>query len=132
MSLTSKQEKFAQCVADGMSQADAYRASYNCAKSKPESVQQLASRLMADVKVSSRVEELRKALAEKKLWERADSVKWLKKALQLAAQRKKPTEMVSSIRELNSMHGFNTPDIIIQDHRPSFNFYGFEPDETPA
>jgi len=28
--LTPKQEKFAQCVAEGMSQADAYRSSYNC------------------------------------------------------------------------------------------------------
>jgi len=31
MNLTPKQEKFAQCVADGMTQADAYRVAYDCA-----------------------------------------------------------------------------------------------------
>ena len=40
VNLTPKQEKFAQCVADGMTQADAYRAAYDCAPStKAESIQ---------------------------------------------------------------------------------------------
>lgn len=43
MSLTPKQEKFAQEVASGKSQADAYLAAFNCAKSKPETVIQSAS-----------------------------------------------------------------------------------------
>lgn len=60
MALTPKQEKFAQCVVEGMSQADAYRAAYNCKPTaKPESIQQLACRLMDNVKVRSRVEELK-------------------------------------------------------------------------
>lgn len=36
MALTPKQEKFAQLVADGMSQSDAYREAYN-SKAKPDS-----------------------------------------------------------------------------------------------
>lgn len=63
--LTPKREKFAQAVASGKSQAEAYRAAFNVAKSTPKSVQELASRLMADVKVRSRVEELRAPIAEK-------------------------------------------------------------------
>ena len=59
MSLTPKQEAFAQNVASGMTQADAYRGSYNAEKMKPESVQVNASKLMADAKVRLRVEELR-------------------------------------------------------------------------
>lgn len=58
--LTSKQEAFAQAVASGKTQADAYRAAFNATKMKAETVQQEASRLMADRKVSARVAELRK------------------------------------------------------------------------
>lgn len=58
MSLTPKQEKFAQEVASGKSQADAYRAAFNCARSKPQTVIENASRLMADSNVSARVREL--------------------------------------------------------------------------
>ena len=55
--LTPKQEKFAQCVVSGMSQADAYRAAYN-SKAKPEVVHVKASELMADGKIAVRVREL--------------------------------------------------------------------------
>lgn len=66
MKLTPKQEKFAQEVAKGKTQADAYRASFAVRpNTKPESVQQSASKLMADPKVSSRVEELRERVAAK-------------------------------------------------------------------
>lgn len=65
MSLTPKQEKFAQEVASGKSQADAYRAAFNCANSKPETVIQSASRLMADPNISARVGQLKAQLSEK-------------------------------------------------------------------
>lgn len=61
MSLTPKREAFAQAVASGMTQADAYRQAFGVKPgTKPESVQQSASRLMADLKVASRVDEIRK------------------------------------------------------------------------
>lgn len=60
MALTPKQEKFAQGVAEGKTQADAYRAAYNVRPTtKPETVVQAASRIMSDSNVSARVEELR-------------------------------------------------------------------------
>ena len=65
MSITPKQEKFAQEVASGKSQADAYRAAFNCAKSKPETVQANASRLMANSTVAARVSELRGMIADR-------------------------------------------------------------------
>ena len=63
MAITSQQEKFAQAVASGMNQSDAYRSAYKVREStKPESVNQNASRLMADINISSRVDELRKPI----------------------------------------------------------------------
>lgn len=64
MSLTPKQEAFAQAVATGKTQADAYRLAFNATKMKAATIQQSASRLMADRKVSARVEELRKPVVE--------------------------------------------------------------------
>lgn len=59
MSLTGPQEMFAAGVAQGLSQAEAYRKAYPAsAKWKEESVWQRASKLAADVKVQSRVQEL--------------------------------------------------------------------------
>lgn len=105
MTLTPKQEKFSQCVADGMTQADAYRAAYSAGAMKPETVQQTASRLMNDRKVSARVTELRRKLEEKGLWTREQSVEVLRDIAQTA----KPGERVSAVKELNAMHGFNEP-----------------------
>ena len=46
-----------------MNQSDAYRSAYKVREStKPESVNQNASRLMADINISSRVDELRKPI----------------------------------------------------------------------
>lgn len=65
MKLTPKQEDFAQAVASGKTQSDAYRSAYGAEKTKAASVQQSASRVMANVKVSSRVAELREPAVKK-------------------------------------------------------------------
>ena len=103
MSLTPKQEKFAHCIADGMTQADAYRTAFDAGKMKAETIQQAASRLMANSKVSARVQELRGKLATKALWTREMSVK----ALVQAYKEGRPSEKVSAVKELNAMHGYN-------------------------
>ena len=66
MALTPKQEAFAQAIVTGVNQSDAYRAAYKVRpKTKPESVNQNASRIMANVNVMSRVAELRLPVAKK-------------------------------------------------------------------
>ena len=65
MSLTPKQERFAQEVASGKTQADAYRAAFNCAKSKPNTIHRKASELMGDGKIAARVKELQGAIAKR-------------------------------------------------------------------
>lgn len=57
--LTLKQEKFCQEILKGSTASDAYRAVYNCEKSKPESIWRLATGLTQNVKVASRIEELK-------------------------------------------------------------------------
>lgn len=63
MLLTPKQETFAQKIVEGMSQADAYRAAYSCARMSDKTIWENASRLMADSKVKARVQELRDKVA---------------------------------------------------------------------
>jgi phage terminase small subunit len=62
---SSQQEKFAQSVASGLNLSDAYRASYKVGKTKPETVNENASRLMASSKVAARVKEIQAIGAEK-------------------------------------------------------------------
>lgn len=80
--LTPKQEKFAQCVASGMNQSDAYRAAYSVRPTtKPETVNEQGSRIMAARKVSARIEELRQPIVEKMqltLKEHLDALKTLR------------------------------------------------------
>jgi phage terminase small subunit len=62
--LTPKQEAFAQAVATGKTQADAYRHAFNASKMKAQTIQSKACLLMADGKVRARVAELRKPVVE--------------------------------------------------------------------
>jgi phage terminase small subunit len=103
--LTAQQEKFCQCIADGMTQADAYRASYKVGNLSPANLYAEASKLAKHPKVAPRLAELQGALQEKALWTREDSVQ----ALSEIARDGRPVERVADVKELNSMHGFNAP-----------------------
>lgn len=106
MALTSKQEAFCQCVANGMTQSDAYRSAYDVSPdTKPESVHEQASALLADLKVASRVKELRDLLVMADLWSREQSVKALKGIAE--GNESKAGEVTAAVKELNSMYGFN-------------------------
>ena len=110
MSITPKQEKFAQCVADGMTQADAYRTAYDVSpESKPETIWARASELMADSKVSGRVAQIRATLAEKALWTREMSVKALVESYKVGRGKNNSQGMTGAVKELNAMHGYNAP-----------------------
>ena len=107
-SLTPQREAFAQAIASGLNQSDAYRKAFPNSKNwKPESVSQVASRLMANINVLSRVEELKTALVEKHIWTREDSVRELKNIVNDELSR--APDKTAAIKELNVMHGFNAP-----------------------
>lgn len=103
--LTAKQEAFCQAIADGMTQADAYRSAYSAEKTSDKVVYVKASEMMADGKISVRVAELKAALEAKQLWTREMSVK----ALVAAYKKGNGSVQVSAIKELNAMHGYNEP-----------------------
>jgi hypothetical protein len=58
--LTAKQDKFARLVAEGRTQADAYREAYNASNMKPETIQNNAYKLTLDNEISTRIEEYKK------------------------------------------------------------------------
>ncbi len=104
--LTPKQEMFAQSVASGNSQADAYRSAYECGKLKDKAIYSKASTLMATGKVRGRVNALKAEMAQLCLWTREDSVKALKGVVQ---SPDRAGDIIASVKELNSMHGYNAP-----------------------
>jgi len=60
MLLSPQQEKFAQAVAAGKTLSDAYRSAYNVRPTTlAKSVHESSSTLMANVKIASRIEEIR-------------------------------------------------------------------------
>jgi len=106
MALTPKQEAFCQAIADGNSQADAYRLAYDASKMADPEIYTEASRLMARPNISLRVDELKEELSAKRLWTRTDSVKKLIEAFDIC---EKPLEIVGVVKTLNEMHGYNAP-----------------------
>ena len=104
--LSAKQESFAQAIAKGMTQADAYRKAYPSANRTEKTVHENASRLAKNVKVASRVKELKGNLEQKALWTREMSVK----ALVAAYKEGSAGVKVSAVKELNLMHGYNAPE----------------------
>ena len=105
VNLTAKQEAFCQGIADGLGQAEAYRAAYDAGDMKENSVYVNASKLMKNAKIAQRIAELRSEVQEKQLWSREMSVK----ALVQAYREGSGSVKVAAVKELNAMHGYNEP-----------------------
>ena len=103
--LTAKQEAFCQGIADGLGQAESYRAAYDAEGMKDNTIYPHASKLMKNDKVRTRITELRESVQEKQLWSREMSVK----ALVAAYREGSGSVKVSAVKELNAMHGYNEP-----------------------
>lgn len=103
--LTAKQEAFAQAIADGMNQADAYRTAYDAENMADTSVYVEASKLIDNPNVAQRVKELKDTLANRVLWTREMSVK----ALVQTFKESSGSVKVAAVKELNAMHGYNEP-----------------------
>jgi phage terminase small subunit len=102
--LTHQQEAFAQAVAAGKSQAEAYRIAYPKSLSwKPEALHPQASRMIADPKIAARVAAIKQELEKAGLWSREQSVKVL---AEIASRGEKDADRVRAVAELNKMHGF--------------------------
>lgn len=108
MSLTPAQESFAQLVASGKSQSEAYRTAYpKSAKWKPETLWNRASGLMREDEVLARVEQIKAELAEKGLWSREQSAKAL---IDIVNAGERDGDRIKAVCELNKMHGYHAPE----------------------
>lgn len=101
--LTAKQEKFARCIVEGMTQADAYRSAYNCKKTTDKTVQESASRLMADPKISARVQELRDKVAISTIMTAQERMEWLTELIR--SNREKTRDKLTAADIMNKMQG---------------------------
>jgi phage terminase small subunit len=110
VALTPKQERFAQEVASGKTQADAYRAAFDVKPTtKPETCQANASKLMSNTDVSTRVAELRAAAAERVVWTMADSLDVLSTIAKGLDTDAKPSDKVNAVKAINAMIGLDAP-----------------------
>lgn len=101
--LTLKQETFAQKIVEGMSQADAYRFAYNCARMTDNSIYVNASKLVADAKVALRIQQLRDELAKESIMSAQERLEWLTGIIKDAEERTENKLKAADI--MNKMQG---------------------------
>ena len=78
MQLTPQQEQFAKAIAlEGMNYSDAYRSAYKTGRMSAKSINEVASRLKDDVKIASRVKELREMTDTPKVMSAQKRKEWL-------------------------------------------------------
>lgn len=75
--LTPKQELFAQKIAEGMSQADAYRSAYSCKNMSDNAIYREASLLAENPKVAQRLREIRDINARPSIMTAQKRKEWL-------------------------------------------------------
>ncbi|MGX5708254.1 terminase small subunit [Brucella lupini] len=109
MSLTPKQEAFARAYVETGNASEAYRRAYNVGeKTKPESVWQKASAILAEVKVQSRVQELQGKAAQKVSVTVESLATELEEARQIAIEEKQSSAAVSATMGKAKLFGLGT------------------------
>jgi hypothetical protein len=75
--LSAKQELFAQKIAEGMNQAEAYRSAYNTKRMSDNAIYREASLLMDNPKVAQRLKEIRDINARPSIMTAQRRKEWL-------------------------------------------------------
>jgi phage terminase small subunit len=101
--LTPKQEKFVQGIIEGKSQADAYRSAYNAKKMTDKTIHEAASKLMADSKIATRVQELRERIATDNIMSAQQRMEWLTELVKSEAES--TTDKLRAVDIMNKMQG---------------------------
>ena len=105
MKLTAKQEAFCHAIVSGMTQADAYRSAFNASKMKAATIQEAASRLMADSKVSARVAELRAPVVEKLQYNLEQAMLEAAEAFEVSRSKENGGAMVAAVTLRAKLNG---------------------------
>jgi hypothetical protein len=98
-------EKFAQLLASGMKESDAYRGAYNAGQMKPKTINEAACRLAADSKIRARVDELRAPIVEKVRYDLEDAMRECEDAIALAKTKENPSAYVAAIQLRAKLNG---------------------------
>lgn len=107
--LTAKQEKFVQGIIEGMSQAEAYRSAYDTSRYTDKSVWEKASALMNNVKVKSRIKELREQLAKPSIMTAQERLEWLTSIIK--SDEETTADKLKASDQMNKMQGEYTTKI---------------------
>lgn len=119
--LTPKQEKFCQCVASGMTQADAYRDAFGQGKYTDKTLTERASRLSADSNVLARVEELRELSSSSAVMSITQRKEWITKLIN-AEKDVFNGDKIRALDILNKMDGAYAPKKLEVDANLSVRF----------
>ena len=99
-----RHEKFAQCIANGLSQRKAYRAAFpNSVKWKDETVDSKASVLAKNDKVLERLRELAEETSRKAIMTATERKEWLTKIIR--SQYDETKDKLKAVDLLNKMEG---------------------------
>ena len=102
--LTTKQERFCIEVLKQPNYSDAYRLAYDTKKWTDKSVNEKASQMMADVKILSRVEELRKQSINKEISElQITLLSQLNRLDSIIDSAEKESDKINAIKEQNKL-----------------------------
>lgn len=101
--LTAKQEKFVQCIIEGMSQADAYRSAYSANKMSDNAIYREASLLVESPKVAQRLNELRAELAKPSIMTARERLEWLTGIIKSAEET--TSDKLKASDQMNRMQG---------------------------
>lgn len=108
--LTQKQEMFAQGIAAGKSQAQAYRDAYPVAlKWGENSVNVQACNMAKHPNILLRISELKNELKERTLWSMEEAHKILKTSMIKAFQDGDTAMVYKGVELLNKLHGIEPP-----------------------
>lgn len=116
--LTPKQEQFVKNIIEGMSQADAYRNSYDVKKMSDKTVWEKASRLMSDDKVRARLQELRDQLANESIMTARERLEWLTRIIK--SDEETTADKLKASDQMNKMQGEYVQKVVA-DVDTSFN-----------
>ena len=105
--LTPKQDKFARCVAEGMTQADAYRTAYNVENMKDNTIHNEAYKLMTSQEITMRIKELRNEIDDEAIMSARE------RAIKLSEMARcgDPDTALKAMEMLNKMTGKYTTKV---------------------
>lgn len=105
--LTAQQEAFCRHYVEGNNQTDAYKLAYPNSKANYKSINERASRLMAQVKVSARVEQLKQEMATASIATRQEILEWHTEVFRNGEE--KHYNRFNAAKEICDMMGYEAP-----------------------